>query len=44
MKILKTNFQFYVGWEVLVVNALITFILLWMIKEQRDSQFELAHL
>jgi len=43
MKILKTNFQFYVGWEVLVINALITFILLWMIREQRDSQFELAH-
>jgi SSS family transporter len=43
MKVLKTNFQFMVGWEVLVINALITFILLWMIREQKDSQFELVH-
>lgn len=43
MKILKTNFQFMVGWEVLVINALITFILLWMIREQKDYQSELAH-
>jgi len=42
MKILKTNLQFMVGWEVLVLNALITFILLWIIREKSNCQSELV--